>query len=194
MYSILLALYILFLMFSLESWRCCWLYSFIVKYDLFNKSNIFYIVGVSLRHVRNNITFLSLFYSFWLEMSFWSVLLVSILIILVGGVLYVGTYNHNLSFTVNLFSFFSWFWLKILLGKYVCVYWFHSRGKEEDKKRAIFLRDLIIPPRTKLPKSISCFVTSSVEKGIVTDVISVQVRDGAMIDLYICRILSGCFI
>ena len=120
MYSILLALYILFLMFSLESWRCCWLYSFIVKYDLFNKSNIFYIVGVSLRHVRKIITIVLLFNSFWLEMSFWSVLLVSILIILVGGMVYVGTYNHNLSFTVNLFSFFSWVWLKILLGKFVC--------------------------------------------------------------------------
>lgn len=68
----------------------------------------------------------------------------------------------------------------------VCVSCIHSRGREEDKERAKKLRDLIILPKTKLPKSEQLSIGSSLVPGIMTDVISVSTRDGATIDLYIC--------
>lgn len=64
----------------------------------------------------------------------------------------------------------------------------HYRGREEDKKKAIVLRNLITPPKTKLPKSLHIIVISHVVEGIITTVETIKVRDGADIDLFICII------
>lgn len=50
------------------------------------------------------------------------------------------------------------------------------------------LRNLITPPKTKLPKSLRAIVHSCVVDGIITTVETIKVRDGTDIDLFICII------
>ena len=51
-------------------------------------------------------------------MGFLSGAITLLLFFLLTAVVYYGTYNHNMSFFVNLFSFFSHVMMKFLIGEY----------------------------------------------------------------------------
>ncbi|KAK8821867.1 hypothetical protein WA556_002311 [Blastocystis sp. ATCC 50177/Nand II] len=87
-----------------------------------------------------------------------------LLLVLIGFVLYIGFYNRNMPFCVNLFGFFSWALLNTVL----------TDGGEKDKKRVTKIRSYVTPSRDHLPKI----------KGIVADVTPITVRDGTQIDLF----------
>ena len=78
-----------------------------------------------------------------------------LLLVLIGFILYIGFYNRNLPFCVNLFGFFSWALLNTILTEWRLKMNVMGSGKEEDKKRVTKLRSIVTPSRDHLPKSIA---------------------------------------
>ena len=104
---------------SLRSWQLLQLILSIMMVLRVSQLGMLFVWGVSWRFFHTYVR------TFWFILGCFRMnLLLSIFLIifcgLLGGIVYVGTFNHNLSFKVNLFSFFSWLWLKILLGEYFC--------------------------------------------------------------------------
>lgn len=64
------------------------------------------------------------------HMALLSGVITLLLFFLLAVVVYYGTYNHNMSFFVNLFSLFSHVAMKFLIGEYVTLHLLNSGEKK----------------------------------------------------------------
>lgn len=68
--------------------------------------------------------------NYFRHMALLSGVITLLLFFLLAVVVYYGTYNHNMSFFVNLFSLFSHVAMKFLIGEYVTLHLSNSGEKK----------------------------------------------------------------